>query len=131
MTSKWGIAYNESFVVTALTPNFVDNARLANIPYVIQAFVYIDYVKGSETALEIMIEESNTDENNPGVELYFVETIADNDGFVDPYLFKLTETGAYRIPLQVGESEDRLRVSVRGAGTPAFTGTATLYYGVR
>lgn len=129
--SKWGADYDETFVVTTLTADFDDNVRLGNVPDVIQAFVYIDYTKGSETSLEIRIEESMIDDDNPTTELYFGETIADNNGDVEQFVLRLYASGNYRLPLQIGKAEDRIRVAVRGAGTPPFSGTATLYYGVR
>ena len=130
---KWGYEQNETFVVASgsLTADFTDNWRIANAPTVIQAFLYVKYTKGNENQMEILIEESAIDDDNPSTEMYFCETISDNDGFVEHFILKLTESGDYRIPLQIGESEDRIKVSVRGDGTPAFTGAATLYFGIR
>ena len=128
---KWGVNQDETFVVTTLTADYADNRRLANLPDVIQYFLYIDYTKGSETALEIRVEVSCVEDDNPATEGYYVETIADNDGYVEQFIFKLTESDKYRIPLQVGEGEDRVRVAVRGAGTPPFSGTAVLHFSIR
>jgi len=130
---KWGVDQDQTFIVSSgnLTTNFEDNTRLANVPYVIQAFVYIDYTKGSEDYLEVAVEESLVDDDSPSTELYFYETIVDNEGYVEKYIFKFTESGRYRLPMQVGESEDRLKISVRGAGTPPFDGEVTLFFGIR
>ena len=130
---KWGYNQDETFNVASggLTPNFDDNIRIANCPTVIQAFLYVDYTKGSEDALEIRVEESFVDDDNPTTEQYFQETIVDNAGLVELYTFRFEVTGKYRVPYQIGESEDRLRVSARGAGTPAFSGEAKIYFGIR
>lgn len=130
---KWGPDQDDTFVVAAgsLTDTFEDNMRVANTPTIIQAFIYIDYTQGNETKLEMRVEESPQEDEGVTVEDYFVETIADNEGCVTPYIFCFETSGRYRIPFQIGESEDRLRVAVRGAGTPAFTGSVTLLYGVR
>ena len=130
---KWGYNQDETFVIASgsLTPNFGDNIRIANCPTVIQAFLYVDYTKGSESALEVRVEESFVDDDNPTTELYFQETIVDNAGLVELYTFRFEVTGKYRIPYQIGESEDRLRVAARGVGTPAFSGTVKLYFGIR
>lgn len=130
---KWGYNQDETFVVSSgsLTANFNDNVRLANCPEVIQAFLYVDYIKGSEDALEIRVEESLVDNDNPGTEMYFQETIVDNDGLATLFVFSLEISGKYRIPIQVGESEDRMRVSVRGVGATPFSGEASLYFGIR
>ena len=130
---KWGENQNQTFIVPSgsLTINFADNLRIANCPSVIQAFIYVDYTKGSEDALEVRLEESLVDDDNPSTEMYFQETIVDNDGLVTLFVFRFTETGKYRIPFQLGESEDRMRVSVRATGTPPFSGDVTLYFGIR
>jgi hypothetical protein len=130
---KWGYNQDQDFIVASgsLTANFNDNVRIANCPSVIQAFLYIDYNKGSETSLELKLEESLVDDDNPGTEMYFQETIADNAGLVNLFVFSFTETGKYRIPIQLGESEDRMRVSVRGTGATPYDGAATLYFGIR
>ena len=130
---KWGPNQNQTFIIPSgsLTSSFDDNLRLANAPSVIQAFVYIDYTKGNEDALELRLEESVIDDDNPSTELYFQETIVDNDGLVTLFLFKFEQTGKYRIPFQLGESEDRMRVSARGTGVPPFTGSVNLYFGIR
>jgi len=129
---KWGVNQDETFEVTTLTADFADNIRLANVPYVIQAFLYIMYTQGDETELEIRVEESCVENEDPVTEHYFVETIADNSGYVEPFIFKLTASGNYRIPIQVGEGEDRMRVAVRGGGgAPPYSGTAKLFFSIR
>lgn len=130
---KWGFNQDETFVISSgsLTANFDNNVRIANCPSVIQAFLYIDYTKGSEDSLEIRVEESLVDDDNPGTEMYFQETIVDNDGLTTLFVFQLKTSGKYRIPIQLGESEDRMRVSVRGTGATPYDGNATLYFGVR
>ena len=130
---KWGYNQDETFNIASgdLTQNYEDNVRIANCPTVIQFFLYVDYTKGSEDSLEVRMEESFVDDDNPTTEQYFQETIVDNAGLVELYTFKFTETGKYRIPFQVGESEDRMRVSARGTGTPAFDGEVKLYFGIR
>jgi hypothetical protein len=130
---KWGYDQDETFNIASggLTLNFADNQRIANCPTVIQGFLYIDYTKGNETELQVRLEESFVDDDNPTTELYFQETIIDNAGLVELYTFKFTESGMYRIPFQLGESEDRIRVSARGEGTPAFSGEVNLYFGIR
>lgn len=130
---KWGYDQNETFNIASggLTLNFEDNLRIANAPTVIQFFLYVDYSKGNETELQIRVEESFVDDDDPNTEQYFQETIVDNAGLVELYTFRFTETGKYRIPFQLGESEDRVRVSARGEGAPAFTGEVKLYFGIR
>lgn len=130
---KWGANQDQTFDVTSgsLTANFNDNVRIADCPSVIQGFLYIDYTKGSEDSLELRLEESFVDDDNPSTEQYFQETIIDNDGLTTLFVFSFTQSGKYRIPFKLGESEDRIRVSVRGTGATPYDGSASLYFGIR
>jgi len=129
--SNWGENYDQTFDITNLTTTFSDNSRVALTPAVIQAFVYIDYTKGNEDELQVLVEYSPVFDDTSPSNLFFADTISDNDGTTETFIFRFTQSGTFRIPVQLGESEDRIRVSCRGAGTPPFTGTASLYCSVR
>jgi len=130
---KWGINLDEDFIVAALTADFADNSRvgrLAGGTGVGQLFLYVEYEKGDEDALEIEARYSSAEDAPPG-ETFFVETISSDAGLVGVFHYKLEGTDDYRIPIQFGRSEDYVKISVRGTpGAGPFTGTATLFFGI-
>lgn len=130
---KWGVNLDEDFNVVALTADFADNirvGRLAGGTGVGQMFLYIEYEKGDEDALEIEVRYSSSEDAPPG-EMFFIETISSDDGDVGVFYYRLKSTGDWRIPIQFGRSEDYVKVSVRGIPAPGpFTGTATLFFGI-
>ncbi len=130
---KWGPNLDQDFVVAALTAAFADNSkigRLAGGSGVGQLFLYVDYVRGDETAMEIEARFSSAEDAPPG-ETFFTEIIAADSGAVGRFLYRLQSTEQYRIPIQFGKSEDYIQVSVRGTGGAGpFTGTANLFFGI-
>jgi hypothetical protein len=130
---KWGPNLDEDFVVAALTAAFADNSkigRLAGGSGVGQLFLYVDYTKGDEAEMEVEVRFSSAEDAPPG-ETFFTETIVSDVGSVGVFLFKMSATEKYRIPIQFGKSEDYAQVSVRGTGGAGpFTGTANLFFGI-
>jgi len=133
---KWGENVDQTFEVgvgSPLTANFADNSRvgrLAGGSGVGQMFLYVEYTKGDETAMEIEARFSSAEDAPPG-ETFFTETIVADTGLVGKFAFSIASTENFRIPLQFGRSEDYVEISVRGTGGAGpFTGTANIFFGI-
>ena len=132
---SWGPNLDEDFVIGAgdLTADFADNTRvgrLAGGSGVGQMFLYVEYEKGDEVELEIEVRFSSSEDAPPG-EAFFAETITDDAGAVENFVYKRATSEQFRIPIQFGKSEDYCRISVRGTGGAGpFTGEAILFFGI-
>ena len=132
---RWGINGDQLFACPAgtLTNTFTDNQKLANLKHVNQFLLYVDYAQGDESGVEIMLEVSPAEDNGPPTEQFYLDVAVNVAGTVTPFTYKIASTGKYRIPLPVGVSEDRIRVSVRsyGPGPYPSSGSLNLFYSVK
>ena|SRR3989304_5139377 len=141
----WGESLSETFQVgfsgPQLTSDYVDNRKIARLSGSTasvsskfdQAFVYVKYTKGSEDGIDVLASFSRVEDQPPG-EDFFDEVIRDDatSGLLEDRSYRMATSGTKRIPLQIGKSEDRLMVSVRGFGAAAqpYTGVVELFFGL-
>jgi len=87
------------------------------------AVFYVDYIKGTETSLEMRVDHSNKfDVDNS--EAWFQESKPDSVNEVKLVEYKFTATGKYRFVTPGYPGEDKVRVSLkRTGGTGGFAET--------
>lgn len=82
-------------------------------------YVYINYTKGTETALKISIESMDKEVDSTN---YFQHVKADSAYALTALYYTLAASGRYRIPITVSPYEQKLRLTfAETAGTPSGT----------
>jgi hypothetical protein len=112
------------FTNTVLTGSYqhLDSPRAAGRG---AGFLYVNYAKGTETGLTLLVELSPQDDPT---NQYSVPLI-DGSGNVTPGPLLLAASGNYRFAVPAGYHETNVRVSVKATGgTP--TGTVNAYLNV-
>lgn len=89
--------------------------------------IYLQYLRGTETALEMEMEVS-TIHDTPNQEIWFKDsTLNVNTGKVYAQKYEFYEEGCFRIPIQTLLKEDKMRLIFKGIGSLSSPGRITVW----
>jgi len=117
----------EKLAEGTLTTDYNDTKGEGDIKDQIQSLVYVDYTKGTEDYVEIVISFSHTESD------FFSSSYIYYDSDADEFLLKelpirMRETGRRRIPLPVSILETKIEVKARGFNLGGSPGTVKIFH---
>lgn len=112
--ASWGLSEDATFEVSALTPDYDDNKRVAVVKQTDNFILYVDYDKGAETEMQVQVSFSMYKDTDSSFARESI--VAVSDGIVTPFFYRFTVSGTYRLAIPISPNEVLVEVAARGFG---------------